>query len=119
MFVDDELPPTAILIEYVPNMHKIDLSNFSPQNVQTLRETLAEMHLAWVYHGDAETRNMMVSKDPGTNQDRALWLDFDRAETFSECPSEREKSWMKREMDRMDYFVQALVSSTLQDKSKN
>jgi hypothetical protein len=113
MFVDDELPPTAILIEFVPNMHQIDLSNFSPQNLQILRETLAEMHLAWVLHGDAKTRNMMVSKDPATSQDRALWLDFDRAQTFSEYLSENETSWMKEEMERMDYFVQVLVCSTL------
>ncbi|CAI7641486.1 unnamed protein product [Penicillium manginii] len=113
-FVDDELPPTAILIEYAPNMHRIDLSNFSPQNMQILRETLAEMHSVGVLHGDAETRNMVVSKDPTTNQDRALWLDFDRAHTFSECLSERQESWMKEEMERMDYFVQYLTQDNEQ-----
>ncbi|KAJ5407640.1 hypothetical protein N7509_001523 [Penicillium cosmopolitanum] len=114
MFVDDELPPTAIVIEYVPNMHRIDLTNFSPQNVQILRDILEDIHLAGVLHDDTYPRNMMISRDPSTKQVRVLWIDFDRAQTFSESLSEWQKEQLEEETEIMDEFIQLLTQDNEQ-----
>ena len=63
MFLNDELPPNAILIEYVPNIQSIGLSTFSKKCLDRLREILDEIHEAKVLHGDPKPRNMMVSLD--------------------------------------------------------
>lgn len=39
-FLKDKLPPNAILMEYIPDLHKIDLSTFSDHHVATLRTIL-------------------------------------------------------------------------------
>lgn len=105
-FLNDRLPPNAILIEYVPNLHRIDLSTFSTARTQKIRKILEEIHKAGVYHGDPFPRNMMVQED----SDRVLWIDFDRAQTFS-CDSitARQRQWLKEEDELVDYFVEALV----------
>ncbi|KAB8240139.1 hypothetical protein BDV35DRAFT_374504 [Aspergillus flavus] len=105
-FLNDRLPPNAILIEYVPNLHRIDLSTFSTARTQKIRKILEEIHKAGVYHGDPFPRNMMVQED----SDRVLWIDFDRAQTFS-CDSitARQRQWLKEEDELVDYFVEALA----------
>lgn len=111
MFHDDEYPTNAILIEYVPKMHQIDLSNFSPYNLQVLRETLEDMHSAGVHHGDIYPRNMMIAEIPNTDQARVLWIDFDSSQLLPESLSERQKKWIEEENGIMDEFIQGLVSS--------
>ncbi|KAJ6185716.1 hypothetical protein N7519_007017 [Penicillium mononematosum] len=94
MFLDDKLPPNAILIEYVPNVQQIDLSNFSLRYLRQLRHILDEIHDAGVLHGDPYPRNMMISAD----QCKALWIDFDSAHTFSQSLSTRQEIWFKEYM---------------------
>lgn len=48
MFLDDKLPPDAILIEYVPNVQQIYLSNFSLRYLRELRHILDGIHDAGV-----------------------------------------------------------------------
>ncbi|PYH96543.1 hypothetical protein BO71DRAFT_407650 [Aspergillus ellipticus CBS 707.79] len=81
MFLHDKLPPNAILIEYIPNMQAVDLSNYSEQRLSSLRQILDEIHKANVLHGDTKPRNMMVFVGM---QERVLWIDFDSAQTFPE-----------------------------------
>jgi hypothetical protein len=57
MFLDDKLPPNAILIEYVLDVQQIDLSNFSLRYLRELRHILDEIHDAGVLHGDPYPRN--------------------------------------------------------------
>lgn len=110
MFLRDRLPPNAILIEYIPNLQSINLSNYSEQRLAKLRQILDEIHEANVLHGDPMPRNMMVSLG---EQDRVHWLDFDSAQTFPEGGdrSPKQERWMKEEVELLDYFVDALVSS--------
>ncbi|KAB8212983.1 hypothetical protein BDV33DRAFT_230783 [Aspergillus novoparasiticus] len=107
MFLDDTLLPNAILIEYIPNLQSIDLSNFSLIRLAKLREILDDIHRARVLHGDPKPRNMMVSLG---EYERVLWIDFDSAQTFSEGNlSPRQEKWIKEEVEMMDYFVDALA----------
>lgn len=116
MFVGDELPPNAILIEYVPDIQQISLSNFSKHRLEELRHILYEMHQIRILHGDSYPRNMVVSGE----QDRVLWIDFDSAQTFSEdFLSPRQEKWFKEEVEMMEYFVEALVRFTLPDYGFN
>ncbi|KAF5854836.1 hypothetical protein ETB97_011115 [Aspergillus alliaceus] len=112
MFHDDKLPPNAIIIEYIPNMKKIDLSNFSRQRVESLRNILFQMHQAKILHGDPYPRNMMIAKN------RVLWIDFDSAQTFLEdqalTPSQDRR--FKEEVELMEYFVEALTQDFAEER---
>lgn len=109
MFRGDNLPPNAILIEYIPNMKSISLSNFSKDYLDKFRQVLDDIHQAGVLHGDAKPRNMMISQG---KQDRVLWIDFDSAQTFSEgFLSQRQERWIQEENELVDYFIEALVGS--------
>ncbi|KAK2806784.1 hypothetical protein FQN50_005646 [Emmonsiellopsis sp. PD_5] len=107
MFLEDKLPPNAVLIEYIPNMKQVDLSNFSKPRLAKLRRILDDIHQARVLHGDPKPRNMMISMG---KQARVLWTDFDSAQTVSEdLVSSRQETWFKEEVEMMDYFVEALA----------
>ncbi|KAH8433426.1 uncharacterized protein LDX57_011060 [Aspergillus melleus] len=107
MFLNDSLPPNAILIEYIPNLQQIDLSNFSKKRLAKLREILDNIHKAKVLHGDPRPRNMMVSL---AEYERVLWVDFDSAQTFPEDDlSLRQAKWVEEEVEIVDYFVDALA----------
>ena len=101
MFVDDKLPPNAILIEYIPDMRKIDLSNFSASKVNRLRDILFEMHQAKILHGDPMPRNLMICSG---QQNRVLWLDFGSAQTFPEdhALTTHQDRWVEEEVELMD-----------------
>src|SRR5271156_2801957 len=110
MFLDDSWCPSAVLIEYVADMHQMDLSTFSKSRLASLRAILGEMHEARVFHGDADPRNMMVVSG---KPDRVLWIDFDSAQTLPENKplTLRQQEWMTTEIQRMDYFINGLVCS--------
>ncbi|KAE8383872.1 hypothetical protein BDV26DRAFT_250938 [Aspergillus bertholletiae] len=112
-FLKDRLPPNAVLLEYVPNLQKIDLSTFSIERVHKLRQILSEIHRAGIYHGDPFPRNMMVQK----SSDRVLWIDFDRAQTFSyDSITTRQRQWLEEEDELVDYFVDALAADYKEGK---
>jgi tRNA A-37 threonylcarbamoyl transferase component Bud32 len=110
MFRDDLWPPNAVLIEYVADMHQIDLSTFSKSRLVSLRAILGEIHDAKVCHGDVYPRNMMVASG---EPDRVLWIDFDSAQTLPENEplTPMQQKWVTVETLRMDYFVNGLVCS--------
>src|SRR5271154_5509458 len=110
MFLDDSWSPSAVLIEYVAEMHQMDPSTFSKSRLASLRAILGEFHEAKVFHSDADPRNIMVVSG---KPDRVLWIDFDSAQTLPEnkplTPMQQE--WVEMEILRMDYFVKGLVCS--------
>lgn len=55
---------------------------------------------------------MMVS---GGGPDRVFWIDFDSAQTFPEGSSlsTRQKMWIEDEVELVDYFVDALVGTSV------
>lgn len=105
-FVDEELPLNAVLMEYIPNMHQIDLSTYSEERLEKLHAILKEIHAAGVLHDDLYPRNMMVQVDT----DRVLWIDFDRAQTFVEgAITKMQQEWIDFEKALMEEFVKFLV----------
>lgn len=114
MFHKDELPADALFIEYVPNMHKIDPSNFSKEKMAKLREILVEFHELGVYHGDPYPRNMMIADKLPGEQKRVLWIDFDSAQTLQlDNLSERNRDSLRKQIQMMDYFSDGIVSCPL------
>lgn len=105
-FVKDKYPPTAILLEYIPNMKELDWSNYSEKRMENFIDGMNAIHEALVEHGDIYPRNMMIVEgDP----ERAIWIDFDRAQTFNRELSDRQKEWIGFEKailnEMADYMV--------------
>ncbi|QSS62553.1 hypothetical protein I7I51_02291 [Histoplasma capsulatum] len=97
-FVKDEYPPTAILLEYIPNMKELRWTNYNESRMKNFVDGLNAIHNALVYHDDVHPRNMMiVEEDP----ERAIWIDFDRAQTFNGELTERQKGWIADEKELM------------------
>ncbi|OGM48836.1 hypothetical protein ABOM_003013 [Aspergillus bombycis] len=112
-FLEDRLPPNAVLLEYVPDLQQIDLSTFSIDRIYRLRRILSEIHDAGVYHGDPYPRNIMVQQ----SSDRVLWIDFDRAQTFfQDSITDLQRQWLEGEIELVDYFVDALAADFKEGK---
>lgn len=80
-FLEDEYPPSAIFVEYIPNLEMIHLHNYTKARMDNLVNGILEIHKAFVLHNDASPRNMLVVKD---DPERVVWIDFDRARTYNE-----------------------------------
>ncbi|EEH39042.2 hypothetical protein PAAG_01504 [Paracoccidioides lutzii Pb01] len=80
MFLHDKYLPSAIFLEYIPNLEMIHLHNYSQKRMANFIKGLREIHEAGVQHRDPKPRNMMIVKD---DSERAVWIDFDRAETHN------------------------------------
>lgn len=105
-FYDKQERPSAVLIEYIPDIRTIDLSNFSKEIGEKFNKTLAEIHNALVLHGDHFPRNMVVQD--GTNKD--FWIDFDRAQTYTPGDiTDRHLGWFKQERDDIEWFAKAMA----------
>lgn len=96
-FLNDQYPPNAILLEYIPNMEMLDpLSNVTKRRIENFISGIREIHKALIEHSDVCPRNMMVLRDDP--DDRVIWLDFDRAQTFDQDTlTEKQKEWMEFE----------------------
>ncbi|PYI22758.1 hypothetical protein BO99DRAFT_399835 [Aspergillus violaceofuscus CBS 115571] len=108
MFTNDALPPKAILIEYVPDMKQLDLTNYTKARAEKLRDVLFEINAAKILHSDIAPRNIMVC---GGEQERVLWIDFDMAMVFPEDRplTEEQQEWFDDEAAVMNEFVDWLV----------
>ena len=115
MFLGDEHPPAAILLEYIPNMQQLHWTNYTKDRTDNFVDCLARMHQALVTHLDVHPRNMMiVENDPK----RAIWLDFDRAETFDgNSLTDKDKYWIDFEralvVEVGEFMVPSLTNSML------
>lgn len=107
-FKDDEVPPSAIFIEYVPNLHWIDLTNFSEAHLTKFRQVLDEFHDLCILHDDPHPRNMLIAKGEENEEDRVLWIDFDSA--WTNLPDDdRRREWFEGEKLLVKQFAQELV----------
>ncbi|PGH14685.1 hypothetical protein AJ79_02851 [Helicocarpus griseus UAMH5409] len=69
-------------------MKELHWSNYTPERMQGVIKGFDETQKALVLHCDTHPRNMMVlDRDPA----RAIWIDFDRAQTFSGELTQRHK----------------------------
>lgn len=107
-FKNDELPPRAIFIEYIPNLHWIDLTNYSEARLAKFRQILDEFHDMGILHDDLYPRNMLIAKGEEGQEDRVLWIDFDLAWTNLPDDDQR-REWFEDEKEIMQQFAGDLV----------
>jgi serine/threonine protein kinase len=107
-FLDDEYPPSAIFLEYIPNLEMIQLHNYTQKRMDNLCKGIQEIHEARVWHRDPKPRNMIIVKD---DPERVLWIDFDRAETYDRQITDEQKRFLDEEEEIVHDFRDCLVST--------
>jgi RIO-like serine/threonine protein kinase len=107
MFLKEEFPPKAILMEYIPHLHEIEVSTYSKDRMTRSISILRDIHKAGVLHGDPLPRNIMVAPGP---PDRTLWIDFDRAKLLPKTLTPRQQELVDEEVELVGEFYAALVS---------
>ena len=109
-FRRDKLLPAAIFIEYIPNLHRIDLTNFSEAYLAKFRQIVDEIHDLNIFHTDTYPRNMLIAKGQDGQEDRVLLIDFDRA--YTDFPNDdRRREWIEEEKGFLAEFCEDLVSA--------
>ena len=105
-FLEDELQPNAIVLEYIPNLQRIDLTNYTKDRAVALQNIIREIHKVRVVHGDPYPQNMMVQPET----DRVLWIDFDRAQTLPYGPLDfYVHDWFEMDVGMTDQLMDELV----------
>ena len=104
--LDHKPRPDGVLIEYIPNIKKIDLDNYTEERVRKIRDIFFEIMDAGVIHMDDYPRNMMVQPET----DRVLWIDFDRAQTLPYGPLDfYVQDWFEMDVGMTDQLMDELV----------
>ncbi|KAJ9302343.1 hypothetical protein DTO271G3_1209 [Paecilomyces variotii] len=113
-FLTDKDPPSAIFLEYIPDMEPIRPLNYTKKRGRALIRGIQEIHKALVYHYDTAPRNMMILKN---DPERVVWLDFDRAQTFHEGNlTKRWRRFIEEEELLVSQFVEALEADRREGK---
>ncbi|KAK2810895.1 hypothetical protein FQN50_002486 [Emmonsiellopsis sp. PD_5] len=113
-FARDDYPPTAIFMEYIPNMIELHWSNYTPERMQNFIKGLDEIHKALVLHDDINPRNMMIlEEDPA----RAIWIDFDRAQTYNGKLDKRKLEWIDFERRLLAEMAEFMKADSIEQKT--
>lgn len=108
-FRDDKIPPSAVFMEYIPNMKKLDLETYSKLRIESFISGMELIHGARIEHNDIRPRNMMIAFEPDGTE-RVVWIDFDRARTYDLVSlTEQEVGYPAREMEELKVFGPQLV----------
>lgn len=108
-FVNDEYRPSAIFIEYIPDLEMMEFQDYTTKRMDNLIESLKEIHKALIRHGDPKPRNMMIFKN---DPERVMWIDFDRAETYDKDDiTSRQQDLIQEEEDIVSSIKDCLVSA--------
>ena len=100
--LDPKARPSGVLIEYIPDLNMIDISNYTEQRAQRLKQLLAEIHKAGIVHLDTDPRNMLIQGD----SDRVLWIDYELSEIYDPAHSEHPR-YFAWERENMDHFIES------------
>ncbi|OKL57838.1 hypothetical protein UA08_07191 [Talaromyces atroroseus] len=105
-FLDEERPPSAIFLEYIPNMMTILPERYTKERIESMIHGIQQIHKALVLHFDSYPRNIMVFEDdPG----RVIWIDFDRAQTYdADTITERNRRWIQEEEEDVHVFGESM-----------
>ena len=93
-FEDDLLSPDAVLLEYISNVERCGIDNYSEDNLNRFSQVLREFHEMGLLHGDPYPRNMLVVRQQP--RDRIIWIDFDCAQIVQRGNC---KDWTERKFD--------------------
>ncbi|KAK2786399.1 hypothetical protein FQN52_007856 [Onygenales sp. PD_12] len=113
-FVRDDYPPTAIFMEYIPNMKELHWSNYTPEQMQNFIKGLDEIHKALVFHSDVNPRNMMILERVPA---RAIWIDFDRAQTYNGKLDKRQQEWIDNERLLVTGMAEDMKADSIEQKT--
>ncbi|ODH20941.1 hypothetical protein ACO22_05765 [Paracoccidioides brasiliensis] len=106
MFLHDKYLPSAIFLEYIPNLEMIQLHNYTQKRMDNFLRGIQEIHGAGVRHRDPKHRNMMVVNG---DSERVVWIDFDRAETYNLPVTDEQKRLLDEEEEIVRGFWDCLV----------
>lgn len=107
-FLNDKYSPSAMFLEYIPNMEMIVWENYTEERGQAMIRGIDYIHKALVLHDDVYPKNIMVLKD---DPKRVVWLDFDRAESYDVAAVTKEQQDLMRvERKYVTEIAEALVS---------
>ncbi|KAL4890903.1 hypothetical protein BDV59DRAFT_203902 [Aspergillus ambiguus] len=79
-FINDAFRPCAVFLEYIPDLREINSDTYTKQRWIRATEIQNEILRAGVLHDDIYN-NAMFSVNM-ISEERVVWLDFDRAQTF-------------------------------------
>ncbi|KAL3434258.1 hypothetical protein BDV09DRAFT_170370, partial [Aspergillus tetrazonus] len=77
-FLNDKHQPRAIILEYLPNVERLNCVNYSDDLFRGAVDGIKAIHNAFVHHRGIYPKNILITPH------RAVWTDFDVATTFSE-----------------------------------
>ncbi|KAJ5972480.1 uncharacterized protein N7479_002398 [Penicillium vulpinum] len=101
--LDPEARPNGVLMEYIPDVHMFDLSNYTEQRARNLQRLLIKIHEVGIVHLDPYPRNMLIQGD----SDRVLWIDYEIAQIFDPENSEHPRLFAA-EREFIDAFMEVL-----------
>lgn len=106
-FLDEKLPPSAIFLEYIPNMVTILPQHYTEKRAESMIRGIQQIHRALVFHHDVYPRNIKIFED---DPERVMWIDFDRAQTYdADTISERQRKWIEDEEEEVHEIADRLV----------
>ncbi|OJD21016.1 hypothetical protein ACJ73_07645 [Blastomyces percursus] len=73
-FQCDINPPSAILIEYLPNPLPMNSDTYSKKRFEKVNIGIRQIHSALIEHNDPYPKNVLIV--PG-DPERVVWIDFD------------------------------------------
>ncbi|EDN09611.1 predicted protein [Histoplasma mississippiense (nom. inval.)] len=105
MFINDTELPSAIFIEYIPDMRQLHLDTFSKDRMARFVQAIKAITAALVMHNDLKARNFMVA--PG---ERVVLLDFDRARTYDKNTiTAEQQEWLREDVQIVQDLGRLLV----------
>ncbi|KAL2375724.1 hypothetical protein RJZ90_007918 [Blastomyces dermatitidis] len=108
MFINDTELPSAIFIEYIPNMRQLHLDTFSKDCMAKFVQAIKAITAALVMHNDLKARNFMVT--PG---ERVVLLDFNRARTYdNNTITAEQQEWLREDVQIVQDLGRLLVGPT-------
>jgi hypothetical protein len=107
MFLPDTNLPSAIFLEYIPDLCQLHLGTYSKERMEKFRKAIIAINDALVMHNDLRSRNFMIA--PG-DPDRVVLLDFDRSRTYDEeTITAQQRRYLHEEMETVQQLDETLV----------
>ncbi|PGH26459.1 hypothetical protein AJ80_01772 [Polytolypa hystricis UAMH7299] len=106
-FINDEYPPSAIFLEYIPNLEMFQRHNYTKARMDNCLMGIRKIHEALVEHGSSWSDNILVVKD---DPERVVWIDFSAASTYDKhLITERDKFHLMGEETAVEELQWSLV----------
>lgn len=115
-FLNDEIYPSAILLEYLPNAQQLHCVNYSEERMKRAVAGIRDIHSAHVEHNDASPKHILIVLEGEGNLERIVWIDLDVSTVYSVAGNEnsdlkvREERRLRFEVECVESLGRLLVS---------